>query len=234
VLARVLGNDLDRLVERIDLALRTPVNAADAHSVGIHFEAEFAAGVLASLALDPSLAGRIVSSDSGLLNRVVAFLKIGAPALSVKVCASLCVVLRRAAAHSEEHLSAVLQAGALEAVIQAARAPDAASICIVEALAACGDLTLVPDHVVRFDTSSSSSSTRGLAWLVSLLDVDAPSDPVLFVSCLHLVHATQVRFFSGLLPLRLTEASDHFPRVNRIFAGCNSTSGGRRWARFAL
>ena len=76
VLARVLGSDLARLVDRISAASKVRADADDARAVALHFEAEFAAGVLASLALDPAVAGRVVSTDSGFLGRIVAFLQL--------------------------------------------------------------------------------------------------------------------------------------------------------------
>jgi hypothetical protein len=202
VLARVLGSDLARLVDRISAAAGIAFAEADVHAVALHFEAEFAAGVLASLALDPALASRLVSE--GFLARLVGFLR--APprgtqtgeagissvgSLDSKVCASLCLTLRRIAAHSEEHFAAVLREGGLEALIRVARAPNVGTSCVVEGMAACGDLILDAGHVATVDADLDSRA-RGVAWVISVLDSRGASEPALATSCFHLIHAVQV------------------------------------------
>jgi hypothetical protein len=200
VLARVLGNDLARLVDYISAAVSVSFSAADARAVALHFEAEFAAGVLASLALDPLLAGRIVSD--GFLDRIIAFLHVPLRtnddaaccfSLDSKVCASLCQVLRRVSSHSEEHLTAVLQAKGLEAMIKVARAAGAGN-CIVEGMAACGDIILDCTHVAIVDAPCClpDGGTRGVAWAVGVLDRRGSTEPAIAICCFHFIHAVQV------------------------------------------
>ena len=204
VLARVLGNDLARLFDRIAAAAATastPSIAGDASVTALRFEAEFAAAVLASLALDAALAGRIVAE--GFLERTVALLRDGAAGL--KISASLCQVLRRVAGHAEEHLGSALAAGALEAVVDAVRRTAADGkdrltggplVLVTEGLATCGDLVQEPAHVAVVDAPwprAGASGVAGVAWVVDLLRRDGASDPSLAVACLHVINAVQVR-----------------------------------------
>lgn len=187
VLARVLGNDLQSLIDKI-----SGVSKGDV-SVG---EGEFAASLLASLALDADVAGRLVSA--GLTSPMLQLLEVNdGKAVCGKVAASLCQAIRRIASHSSDYLDSILDSNAIVRLMTTARASAADPRVVSESLSCLAELICDPAHVTAADAvpappgSTAGGSGSGVDFVLDQLkdfgEIEAP------VACasLQFLHACQ-------------------------------------------
>ena len=189
ILARILGTDLKKLVDRISVG--------SSSTTGAFSDCEFAASLLASLAIDPDVSARLLSSNliPALINL---FNANGGQACSAKTAASLCQAVRRIASHGGDCLRAVIEADAVPMIMRVARsnaaaaeasrlsALDQASQWVsTEAFSALADLISSEELVVQADRAGSG----GVDFVLSVFRSRGSADSSLALACLQFLHS---------------------------------------------
>jgi hypothetical protein len=189
ILARILGTDLKKLVDRISVGSRS--------TSGVYSDCEFAASLLASLSIDPDVSARLLSSN--LIPVLIdLFNANGGQACSSKTAASLCQAVRRIASHGAQCFQAVIDSNAVPVIMRVARstaaaaessrlsASDQASQYVsTEAFSALADLISSEELVLEADKAGNG----GVDFALSVLRSRGSADSNLALSCLRFLHA---------------------------------------------
>ena len=186
VIARLLGDDVDALIGRIEVATTAPAAAPKG-------DAELAAAQLAALMLDPEIAGRIALQPP-LLARIVGLLD-GPPHAATRVATSVATALRRFASHSVENASAALEAGAVRVLSRAATSSGAMTTAdalplAAAALAAAAELLRSPRELAIVEAEG------GVDTALRLLARDGATNATVASACLHLINAATCAGYS--------------------------------------
>jgi hypothetical protein len=186
VLARLLGEDLGELISTVARA-----GEAGGPTLG---EGDFAASLLASLALDASVAARFVSAPT-LVTSAVALLARGEGAgATPRAAAAVAQALRRLASHGADHAAALVDAGAPAALMRTAAASRAARAwrATTEATAALAELLSAPEELAAADGGAPGGAPgAAVAWAAATLAEAATTDAALAGAALALLHAAQ-------------------------------------------
>lgn len=189
ILARILGTDLKKLIDRI--------SAGSSSSTGAVSDCEFAASLLASLAIDLDVSSRLLSS-SLIPSLINLFNANNGQACSSKTAVSLCQAVRRIAAHGGGCLQAIIEADGVPVIMRVARSTaaaaeasrlsslDLASQCVsTEAFFVLADLISSEELVNIADKAGSN----GIDFVLSVFRSKGEADSSLALACLQFLHA---------------------------------------------
>ena len=199
LLARVLGSDINALLGKLEAATT---------SAGPMAEGEFAASLLASLASDAEVAGRMIGSPSSastagstkagsrtpvidastagtgrFVSRLIALFEHGAG--SARLATSLAQAVHRIAGHGTQHAAVVLGAGAISNLLKTTTTHASEPSLVTATLTALADLISVPAHV------DEASKAGGVDFAISMLADRGAADDALATACLRFIHSCQ-------------------------------------------